>query len=138
MSRKKPTPSHTKDTNEVESDEGEDEEEDEEEGKVAEREEAEQEVNESEPMDTSKIPEAVHTHNGHVSSVEGDCSDTSVDGLQNGKSPPEIPNGDNGEVKPVEDTGDQRLEPAAEEDAGMSCHNLGVCFYRKIINDRMV
>lgn len=130
MSRKKPTPSHTKDTNEVESDEGEDEEE---EGKVA-----EQEVNESEPMDKSKIPEAVHTHNGHVSSVEGDCTDTSVDGLQNGKSPPGILNGDNGEVKPVEDTGDQRLEPAAEEDAGMSCHNLGVCFYRKIINDRMV
>ncbi|XP_026780120.3 ATPase family AAA domain-containing protein 2 isoform X1 [Pangasianodon hypophthalmus] len=135
MRRKKSTQSHTKDSNGAESDEGEDDDEDEDEGKTAERVEAEQDVNESEQMDVdnkengptstedrSENLEAVHSHNGHISSAEGDCTDSSVDGMQNGKSSPGIldgESGNNGEVQPMEHTSDKRVEPSAEEDAGI-------------------
>lgn len=132
---KKYTQSHTKDSNRVESDEEDDEEDDEDEGKLAERMETDQDVNESEQMDMenkengptsteggSEIPEAVHSRNGHVSSAEGDRTDSSVDGIQNGKSSsPGVLDGESGtssEVQPVDHTRDQRVEPSAEEDAG--------------------
>ncbi|XP_060756226.1 ATPase family AAA domain-containing protein 2-like [Neoarius graeffei] len=127
--RKKSAQSHTKDSNEAESDEGEDDDEDEEEGKTA-----EQDLNESGQMDVenkengltskedrSETAEAVSSHNGHVSSAEGDCSDSSMDGIQNGKSSGILgrETGNNDEVQPVEPTSDKRVEPSAEEDAGI-------------------
>ncbi|XP_027027133.1 ATPase family AAA domain-containing protein 2 isoform X2 [Tachysurus fulvidraco] len=112
MRRKKSTPLHTKDTNVAESDEDDDDE-DEEEGKTA-----EQDLNESEQIDRSENPETVHSHNGQVSSVEGDCTDSSVDGIQNGKTTGILDgeNRNNGEVQPMEHSGDKR---GAEGDAGV-------------------
>lgn len=136
MRRKKSAQSHTKDSNEAESDEGEDDDEDEEEGKTA-----EQDLNESGQMDVenkengltskedrSETTEAVSSHNGHVSSAEGDCSDSSMDGIQNGKSSGILgrETGNNDEVQPVEPTSDKRVEPSAEEDAGIGESCLGV------------
>lgn len=140
MRRKKSMQSHTKDSNGAESDEGEDEDEDEEEGKTAERVELEQDINESGDMDVenkengptstkdrSEITEAVHIHNGHISSAEGDCTDSSVDGIQNGKSSGILDGeiGNNDEIQPMENTNDKRVEPSAEEDAGIGESYLG-------------
>lgn len=109
MHRKKSAQSHAKDLNGAESDEGDDEDE----GNAAERVEAEEVANESEQMDvenmengpttTEDIQEAVHSHNGQISSTEADCTDSSVDGIQ--KSSPGVldrESGNNGEVQAVE------------------------------------
>lgn len=129
MRRKKSTQSHTKDSNGAESGEGDDDDEDEEEAKTAEKVEAEQDVDESEQMevenkenDPTLTEEPVHNHNGHVSSAEGECTDSSMDGIRNGTSSPGIldgESGNNGEVQSVEHTSDKRVEPSAEEGAGM-------------------
>lgn len=135
MRRKKSTQSHLKDSNGAESDEGDDDDEDEEEGKTVERVEAEQDGNESEQMDVEskdngpastedrrEVLEATHSYNGHVSNAEAECTDSSVDGIQNGKSSPgnlDEMSGNNSEVQPMEHTSDKRLEPSAEEDAGI-------------------
>lgn len=116
--RKKSAQSHAKDLNGAESDEGDDDDEDEDEGNTSERVEAEEVVNESEQMDVEnmengptttenmkEIQEAVHSHNGHISSTEADCTDSSVDGIQ--KSSAGIldrESGNNGEVQAVEHT----------------------------------
>lgn len=141
MRRKKLTQSHTKDSNGVESDELEDDDENDEGVKALEREDAEQDVNnESEQMEvtnTENVPEVMHAHNEHVSSAEGDCTDSSVDGIQDGKSSsPGLLSGDNennGEVQPMEQSSDKRMESDAKEDSGIG----EACCSRKIINGEM-
>lgn len=143
MRRKKSAQSHAKDSNGAESDEGDDDDEEDEDEKPAEQEKAEQDVNASEQMDLenkenepssteerSEIPGVANSHNGHVSSAEGDCTESFADGIRNGKSSPGIQDGESvnsAEVQPTEHTDDKRVEPSAEEDAGTgkSNHILG-------------
>ncbi|WP_411025311.1 hypothetical protein, partial [Salmonella sp. s57379] len=92
---------------------------DDEEGQTAER-----DVDGSEQMDvenkengsTSKegkneTLESTHGHNGHVSSA-GDCTVSSLNGIQNGKASPgnrKGESGNNGEIQPMEHSSDKRV-----------------------------
>ncbi|KAM9436038.1 ATPase family AAA domain-containing protein 2 isoform 1-T1 [Clarias gariepinus] len=99
MRRKKSTQSHTKESNGPESEDDDDEDDDGEEEKTPER--VEKEVNETEQMDVenkendptateerNEVQEAVRSHSGFASGAEGESTDFSVDGTQNGKLSP--------------------------------------------------
>ncbi|KAF7691934.1 hypothetical protein HF521_010901 [Silurus meridionalis] len=70
--------------------------------------------------DKNETLKSTHGHNRHVSSA-GDCTVSSLDGIQNGKASPGNRNGEsgnNGEIQPMEHSSDKRVEPSAEEDPG--------------------